>query len=189
LNKLIIVTAPSGAGKSTLVKFLMQHQPNLAFSISATTRQARQGEQHGQHYYFINTTEFQALIDSNSFLEWECVYAGKYYGTLKTELNRIWALGKTPILDIDVQGAINVQQQYASQTCSIFIQAPNIAELQNRLAARGTETPETLAERVNKAESEMEYATQFNHIIVNDQLQNAQNEIVAIVNHFLSSNA
>lgn len=185
-HKLVIVTAPSGAGKSTLVKHLMQYQPNLAFSISATTRQARQGEIEAQHYYFLKTHEFEALIANNSFLEWESVYAGKYYGTLKSELDRIWSLGKTPILDIDVQGAVNVQNQYASQTCSIFIQAPSIAELHSRLSNRGTETPETLAERVQKAALEMSFARQFNHIIINDELAKAQNQILEIVQQFLA---
>jgi guanylate kinase len=185
-HKLVIVTAPSGAGKSTLVKHLMQYQPNLAFSISATTRPARQGEIEAQHYYFLKIPEFEALIANNSFLEWESVYAGKYYGTLKSELDRIWNLGKTPILDIDVQGAVNVQNQYASQTCSIFIQAPSIAELHSRLSNRGTETPETLAERVQKAALEMSFARQFNHIIINDELAKAQNQILEIVQQFLA---
>jgi guanylate kinase len=185
LNKIIIVTAPSGAGKSTLVAHLMAHELSLSFSISATTRAARAGEKEGEHYYFKTVADFQNLLASNSFLEWECVYASKYYGTLKSELDRIWALGKTPILDIDVQGAVNIQQQYASQACSIFIQPPSIAELQNRLQNRGTETPETLAERVHKAETEIAFAPKFNHIIINDNLKDAQHQILKVVQQFI----
>src|SRR5690242_12319832 len=150
-NKIIILTAPSGAGKTSITKYLINKFPQLTFSISAATRQARSNEQNGIDYYFISVEEFQQKIKENAFVEWEMVYEGKYYGTLKVELERIWNEGKTPVLDIDVQGAIHVQLQYPENSLSIFVEAPSIESLKNRLQSRSTETPESLQTRLGKA--------------------------------------
>jgi guanylate kinase len=184
-QKIIILTAPSGSGKSTLTKALMAHFPQLAFSISACTRAARAGEVDGQDYHFISLAQFEHSIAANEFLEWEMVYEGKYYGTLKTELDRIWQKEQIPIVDIDVKGALNVQSQYKGESFSIFIQTPSIAVLKERLVKRCTETPESLEERVQKAAYELSFATQFDHIIVNDNLALASAALIAIVADFL----
>ena len=133
-KKIIIITAPSGAGKTSITHYLLDKYPNLSFSISAATRKPRGKEQDGVDYYFISEAEFRNKIDENAFVEWEIVYEGKYYGTLKTELERIWNQGKTPVLDIDVKGAIHVQQQFAGDCLSIFIEPPSIDELKKRLS-------------------------------------------------------
>src|SRR4051812_16125586 len=143
-NKLIIITAPSGAGKTSITRYLMKTFSQLAFSISAATRQPRGTEKDGVDYHFISMDEFKDKIQHNEFVEWEMVYEGKYYGTLKSELQRIWREGKTPVLDIDVKGAIHVQQQFPETTLSIFIEAPSIEELKKRLQSRGTESEESL---------------------------------------------
>ena len=172
-NKLILITAPSGAGKTSITKFLLAKYSQLAFSISAATRQARLGETDGLDYYFLSVEEFNNRINNNDFIEWEMVYEGKYYGTLKTELQRIWQLGKTPILDIDVKGAIHVQQQFQQNCLSIFIKPPSVNALKERLQIRGTETQESLQDRVNKATYEISFQHHFNVIIVNDDLAKA----------------
>lgn len=184
-NKLIILAAPSGSGKTTLTARLMQRFPELAFSVSACTRKPRAGEQDGVDYHFISEEAFRAAIEQDDFIEWEMVYEGKYYGTRKSELDRLWDLGKIPILDIDVKGAVNVMQQFGDKALTIFVQAPSIDELKQRLIARGTETPETLAERVNKAEEELTYAAHFNHTIVNDNLERASANLIDLVSIFL----
>ena len=142
-NKLIIITAPSGAGKTSITRHLMQHFPQLAFSVSAATRQPRGIEKNGVDYHFMSADDFKQKIQHNEFVEWEMVYEGKYYGTLKAELERIWNEDKIPVLDIDVKGAIHVQQQFPATTLSLFIEPPSVAELKNRLLSRGTETPES----------------------------------------------
>ncbi len=184
-QKIIIITAPSGSGKSTLTKRLMDAFPQLAFSVSACTRAPRVGEIDGQDYHFLTVEHFQKSIELNEFIEWEMVYEGKYYGTLKTELNRIWDQNKTPLVDIDVKGALNVQQQYRSNALSVFIQAPSVAILKQRLEKRGTETPETLAERIDKAEFELSFAAQFDHILVNDDLEQASVALIEMVGNYL----
>jgi len=186
-EKIIIITAPSGSGKSTLTKRLMAEFPNLAFSVSACTRSPRGGEIDGQDYHFISVQQFQQSIANNEFIEWEMVYEGKYYGTLKTEINRIWAQSKIPIVDIDVKGAINVQNQYQSEAISIFIQAPSIEILRQRLEKRGTETPESLAERIDKAEFELSFASSFDYNIINDDLETASKSLIKIVADFLNN--
>lgn len=186
MNKIIIITAPSGSGKSTLIKHLMAHFPDFAFSISACTRAPRMGEVDGQDYHFISVEQFQQSIANNEFIEWEMVYEGKYYGTLKTELNRIWSQAKIPLVDIDVKGALNVQSQYRSQSLSVFIQAPSIEILKERLEKRGTENPETLKERIGKAAYEMSFAPQFDQIIINDDLAIASNQLIEMVTSFLA---
>lgn len=185
-EKIIIITAPSGSGKTTLVKRLLNRYPKLAFSISACTRQPRPNEVDGKDYYFFTDEEFKALITKDAFIEWEMVYTGKYYGTLKTEMERIWAEGQAPLVDIDVHGAIAIQERYPEQSLSLFIQAPSIEELRRRLTERGTETPETLEERVKKAELELSYASQFDSVVVNDHLEHATQELINIIDDFLS---
>lgn len=185
-KKIIIITAPSGAGKTSITRHLMKVFPQLAFSVSAATRSPRGTEKDGIDYHFISTEEFKEKIQHDEFVEWEMVYEGKYYGTLKSEMERIWNQGKIPVLDIDVKGAIHVQQQYAGSSLSIFIQAPSIDELQKRLESRGTETAESLAARVNKAAYELSFKGHFNKIIINDQLQRACTEAESIVAGFIS---
>ncbi len=185
-NKIIIVTAPSGAGKTSITRHLMKQFPQLAFSISAATRQPRGVEKNGVDYHFINMDEFKYNIQHNKFVEWEMVYEGKYYGTLKSELERIWNDGKIPILDIDVKGAIHVKQQYPDTSISIFIVPPSVAELRNRLESRGTETPESLAARVNKAAYEISFKDQFDKMIVNDNLEHACSEAEVIIQAFVA---
>lgn len=184
-NKIIIITAPSGSGKTSITRHLMKTFPQLAFSISAATRQARGTEQNGKDYYFISEDEFKQKIQQNEFVEWEMVYKGKYYGTLKSELQRIWDEQKIPVLDIDVKGAIHVKQQYPQSAITLFIEPPSVAELKNRLESRGTETPESLAARINKASYELSFKEDFDKLIVNDDLQKACNESTVVVNHFL----
>lgn len=186
-NKLLIITAPSGAGKTSITKHLMQHFPQLAFSVSAATRQRRGMEKDGVDYHFISTEDFKQKIQHNEFIEWEMVYEGKYYGTLKTELEKIWGQDKIPVLDIDIKGAIHVQQQFPETSLSLFIEPPSVEELKKRLQSRGTETPESLAARVNKASYELSFKDHFNKIIVNDDLQKACAAAVNIVDDFIKS--
>ena len=184
-NKLIIITAPSGAGKTSITRHLMEYFPQLAFSISAATRLPRGMEKDGVDYHFMSTESFQQKIQHNEFIEWEMVYEGKYYGTLKAELARIWQQNKIPVLDIDVKGAIHVQQQYPQSSLSLFIQTPSVDELKKRLESRGTETAESLAARVNKAAYELSFKDQFNKLITNDDLQRACSEAEGIVGEFI----
>jgi guanylate kinase len=185
-NKIIIITAPSGAGKTSITRHLLQTYPDqLAFSVSAATRKARGAEKQGKDYYFISLEEFQQKIQDNDFVEWEMVYEGKYYGTLKSELERIWQLGKIPLLDIDVQGAIHVQRQYPHSSLSLFIQPPSIEELRRRLESRNTETMESLQARINKSGYELSFSSHFNKIIVNDDLEKACAEARDIVSEFI----
>ncbi|MBN9296397.1 MAG: guanylate kinase [Filimonas sp.] len=184
-NKLIIITAPSGAGKTSITHYLLNKYPQLSFSISAATRSARGKEQNGIDYYFMSVEDFQHKIQEEAFVEWEMVYEGKYYGTLKSELQRIWDLGKTPMLDIDVKGAIHVQQQFPERAMSIFIEPPSVDELKKRLQSRGTETEESLQARVNKASYEISFKHHFDHIILNDNLTKACGETEAVIAKFL----
>ena len=183
---LIIITAPSGAGKTSITRYLLQHFPQLAFSVSAATRPQRPDEMNGVDYYFMSLEEFQHKIQNQEFIEWEMVYEGRYYGTLKSELQRLRNNNKIPILDIDVKGAIHVQEQYPEQSLSIFVQPPSIEELKRRLEFRNTESPEALQDRLSKASYEISFRHHFNNIIVNDNLQNACEEARHIVSNFLS---
>ncbi len=185
-HKILIITAPSGAGKTSITKHLMHKFPKLAFSVSAATREARSNELHGRDYYFMPLEEFKKKIVNNEFIEWEMVYDGKYYGTLKSELERIWAMEKIPVLDIDVKGAIHVQQEYPINTLSIFIEPPSVDVLKARLSQRGTETAETLHARVSKASYEISFKDQFNEIIVNDDLAKACGEAELLVEKFIA---
>jgi guanylate kinase len=185
-NKIIVITAPSGAGKTSITRHLLQTFPQLAFSISAATRQARSNEVNGKDYYFLPLEDFQEKIKHNRFVEWEMVYEGKYYGTLRSELERIWENGQVPVLDIDVKGAIHVQQQFKENTLSIFIEPPSIDELRRRLESRGSESEKSLQDRVNKASYEISFKQHFDSIILNDDLTTACNKAEAVIVDFLS---
>jgi guanylate kinase len=185
LRKVIILAAPSGAGKTSITKYLLEHYPRLAFSISATTRAPRGAEQDGVDYHFLSLAKFEGLIYQNEFLEYEMVYQGVYYGTLKSELERIWKMGKVPILDIDVKGALHVQQQLGGQSLSIFIMPPSVAALKERLLNRKTETAESIQTRIDKAEYEMSFSNQFNVVIKNEILATACTETEQIIKAFL----
>ncbi|MBU3713555.1 MAG: guanylate kinase [Ferruginibacter sp.] len=186
-QKILIITAPSGAGKTSITRHLMKRFSSLEFSVSATTRQPRNSEKDGVDYYYIGTEDFKQKIQQKEFAEWEMVYEGKYYGTLKSELKRIWALQKVPVLDIDVKGAIHVQKQYPENTLSIFIEPPSVEELKKRLEGRGTETPESLNARINKAAYEISFKDQFDKVILNDNLENASATACELVKQFLQS--
>lgn len=173
-EKIIIITAPSGAGKSSIAhRLLSRHADKLAFSISAATRSPRRDEQDGVDYYFLSIHDFREKIEQEQFIEWEMVYEGKYYGTLKSELSRIWAMGKVPVLDIDVKGAIHVQKQFEGSALSIFIEPPSLDALETRLRGRNTETPESLSTRLSKAQYEISFKGHFDKIVVNNQLESA----------------
>ena len=187
-HKIIIITAPSGAGKTSITKHLLRTFPDkLSFSISAATRQKRDHEKDGIDYYFMSVDDFKEKIQQNAFIEWEMVYEGKYYGTLISEIHRIWKEEKVPLLDIDVQGAVHVQQEHREQTLSIFIEPPSVDELKRRLSSRGTETPESLATRVNKATYELSFKDHFDKVIVNSDLEKACKEAANIVSDFIAS--
>jgi guanylate kinase len=185
LEKVIIVAAPSGAGKTTITQYLLKRFPRLAFSISATTRAPRGAEQDGVEYHFLSLAKFEGLIYDNAFLEYEQVYEGVYYGTLKSELARIWALGKVPVLDIDVKGAIHVQQQLGDQCLSVFIMPPSIETLKERLLNRQTETAQSIQTRIDKAAYEISFSNQFNAIVKNEDLATACEEAAELLIHFL----
>ena len=186
-NKVIIFSAPSGAGKSTIVNHLLGLHPELEFSISATSRAPRGQEKHGIEYYFFTCDEFRQMIAEDKFVEYEEVYAGSYYGTLKSEVERIWAKGHVIIFDIDVQGGVNLKRIFGDKAFSVFIQAPSVEVLRERLIGRGTDTPEAIEKRVAKAASEMEFAAgKFDHVLVNDDLQTAFAEAEDVVEAFLN---
>ena len=186
-NKVIIFSAPSGAGKSTIVNHLLAQYPELEFSISATSRAPRGQEQHGVEYYFFSTDEFRQLIAEDSFVEYEEVYAGSFYGTLKSEVDRIWAKGHTIIFDIDVQGGVNLKKFFGDKALSVFIQAPSVEILRERLVGRGTDTEEAIERRVAKAASEMEFADgKFDYVLINDNLQTAKAEAEKVIGDFLA---
>ena len=184
-QKILIITAPSGAGKTSITKYLMKKFPQLAFSISAATRSPRNNEVNGLDYHFMSEETFQDKIKNKEFAEWEMVYEGKYYGTLKAELERIWANKQIPVLDIDVKGALHVQKQYPINTLSVFIEPPSVAELKKRLESRGTETEQSLTARVNKASYEISFKSHFDKVIVNDELNKACAEAETLVNNFI----
>jgi guanylate kinase len=187
LKKVIILAAPSGAGKTTITAYLLKRFPRLAFSISATTRAPRGQEQDGVEYHFLSLAKFEGLIYQNDFLEYEQVYEGVYYGTLKSELERIWALGKVPVLDIDVKGAIHVQKQLGEKSLSIFIMPPSIEDLRERLLNRKTETPQSIQTRIDKAAYEISFSDQFNAIVKNDILETACEQAANLLINFLGA--
>jgi len=187
-NKVVIFSAPSGAGKSTIVNHLLGIHPELEFSISATSRAPRGQEQHGVEYYFFTADEFRSMIAEDKFVEHEEVYPGSFYGTLKSEVERIWAKGHTIIFDIDVQGGVNLKRIFGEQAFSVFIQAPSVEILRERLVGRGTDTAEAIEKRVAKAASEMEFAAgKFDYTLVNDDLDTALAEAEHIISAFLKN--
>mgnify|MGYP001157842250 CR=1 FL=1 len=185
-NKLIIVSAPSGAGKTTLVKHLLSSTDDLEFSISCATRSPRENEKNGKDYYFISIEDFKQKIANDEFAEWEEVYTNNFYGTLKSEIDRIWSKGKSVIFDIDVVGGINLKKIYPENSLSIFIMPPSIEELENRLRNRQTESEEKVKMRIEKAEKELMMAKKFDVILLNDSLEKSKNEIVDTVMQFLA---
>jgi guanylate kinase len=185
-GKLIIFSAPSGAGKTTIVHHLLSIIPELEFSISATTRQARGDEQDGKDYYFISLAEFTHRIAKKQFVEFEEVYTGTFYGTLRAEIERIWAKGKTVIFDIDVEGGLHLKRKYDGQALAIFVQPPSLEVLIERLTGRGTDSEEKLKERFAKAEKELKYAPQFDIILKNYDLETACKEAQELVRNFIS---
>jgi len=184
-GKLIILSAPSGTGKSTLVQYLLTRPFDLEFSVSATSRPPRGNEQNGKEYYFLSKEEFQKKIAQNEFLEYEEVYPGCYYGTLRSEIDRISAKGKNIIFDVDVLGGLNIKKQYNGRARAIFIAPPSLEELKKRLMIRGTDSPEMIAKRLEKAEFEMSFAPQFDVVIVNDDLEKAKKATEEVIFNFL----
>jgi guanylate kinase len=185
-QKIIIIAAPSGAGKTSVVRHLLEAFPQqVDFSISCATRSPRAAEKEGVDYYFISPDTFKQKIEQDQFAEWEMVYEGKYYGTLRSELSRIWTANKVPLLDVDVKGGLHVKQNYP-HSLSIFIEPPSLEVLKNRLASRGTETPASLATRLDKASWELQFRDQFDKIVVNDSLDEACAAVAKIVHTYLS---
>lgn len=185
-GKLVIVSGPSGAGKSTIVKHLLGNPDyNLAFSVSACSRKMREGEVNGKDYYFLSIDSFKTKIDDHEFLEWEEVYPNFYYGTLRIEVERLRSAGHNVIFDVDVNGGINIKREYKDEAVSIFVNPPSIEDLEARLRTRNTETDEDIARRVRKAKMEMIYGKRFDHIIVNNKLEDALVETDALVGNFL----
>jgi guanylate kinase len=184
-NRVLIISAPSGAGKSTLVNHLLKSGLPLAFSVSATSRKPRAQEVNGREYYFIRTAEFKRKIKAGEFIEWQEVYQNHYYGTLKKEIERITNEGMIPLFDIDVQGGINLKKIFGDSALAIFIMPPSVEELRARLIKRGTETPEDIGMRVEKAFSEILLADSFDRVIVNDDLRRASGEISSVIREFI----
>lgn len=186
-GKLIIFSAPSGSGKSTIVQWLMKEHPELrlAFSISATTRAPRGTEKNGVEYLFLSEDEFRDRIDKGEFLEYEEVYAGRFYGTLKSQVERQTAKGENVVFDVDVKGGCNIKKFYGDRAMSIFVQAPSVDELRRRLIGRGTDSEEAIRNRLAKASYEMTFASKFDHVVVNDDLEKAEEETYELVKKFL----
>lgn len=184
-NKVIIFSAPSGSGKSTIVSHILKLHPEMEFSVSATSRAPRGQERNGIEYHFFTADEFRKMIAEDKFVEYEEVYAGSFYGTLKSEVQRIWDKGHVIIFDVDVKGGVNLKKYFGDKALSIFIQAPSVEELRKRLVARGTDSAEAIAKRVAKASEEMTYADKFDYILVNDDLQKAYAEAEKVVDDFI----
>lgn len=185
MGKLLIFSAPSGAGKSTIVNYLLEQNLNLLFSISATSRPPRGTEQNGVEYYFLSPDEFREKIKNNEFLEYEEVYADRYYGTLKSEIQRITDNGGNVIFDVDVVGGCRIKEHYGDKALSVFVEPPSIDSLRDRLEKRGTDSPEVIKDRIEKAEYEMTFAPRFDVVIHNEDLEVAKAEVLAIVSKFL----
>jgi guanylate kinase len=184
-GKLIIFSAPSGAGKTTIVKYIISKFKNVRFSVSATTRALRGDEQDGKDYYFISKEDFLHRVAKQQFIEFEEVYAGTYYGTLKSEIDRIWAEGNNVIFDLDVEGGLRLKKKYEDKALAIFVQPPSLEVLKERLRGRGTDSEETLRERIAKAEKELSYAGKFDYILQNDDLEIACAEAEKRIQEFL----
>ncbi|HHT23048.1 MAG TPA: guanylate kinase [Bacteroidales bacterium] len=185
MSKVIIFSAPSGSGKSTIINYLLERDLGLEFSISATSRQPRGSEKHGIEYYFLSLEDFEQKIENQDFVEYEEVYPGCYYGTLRSEIERISAKGHTVVFDVDVLGGINLKKEFGQNALAIFVSPPSIEVLRERLINRATDTPEMVEKRVGKAEYEMSFALQFDRILVNDDLEKAKRKAEKIVREFL----
>lgn len=187
MGKVLIFSAPSGSGKTTIVKHLLTHFPQLEFSISATSRAPRGEERDGVDYYFMDAAEFAARVEEGEFVEWEEVYKGTCYGTLRAEIDRIWDRDHVVVFDVDVVGALNIKKLFGDQALSVFIMPPSVAELRARLEGRGTDAPEAIERRLAKAEQEIEYAPRFDRVVINDNLEAAYREAVQAVGDFLGA--
>ena len=186
-GKLIVISAPSGCGKSTIINSILDGDSiGLEFSVSATNRAPREGEEDGVHYHFLTTERFRDAVENGEFIEWEEVYPGRYYGTLKSEVDLQLAKGHNVILDIDVKGALNVKKSYGEDACLIFVEPPSIPELQRRLLKRGTDTPEQIVTRVGRAEYEISFAPQFDKRVVNEDLHDAVEETKTLIKEILA---
>lgn len=185
--KMIIISAPSGAGKTTLVKYLLGERSDIEFSISACSRPKRDGEQNGVDYYFLTVDEFKKRVENNEFIEWEEVYAGSLYGTLRAEVDRIWQKGHHVIFDVDVVGGLNIKKQFGDKALAVFIMPPSIEVLEQRIRKRQSDSEEQIKKRIEKAEWEMQYAPQFDVTIVNNEITIARVELAEKVEKFLSS--
>lgn len=185
-GRCIIFSAPSGAGKTTLVRHILKVRGDLAFSVSATSRSPRGQEQEGIDYYYMTPEAFRTQIDADAFVEWEEVYHDQYYGTLKAEILRIWGNQQHVVFDVDVEGGVNLKRVFGDRALSVFVQPPSLEVLESRLRSRGTESEANIAKRMAKAERELTYADRFDHILVNDDLERAKQEVVDLVERYLS---
>ncbi len=186
MGKVIIFSAPSGSGKTTIVKRLLERYPQLEFSVSATSRAPRGTERDGVDYYFLSHEAFMQAVAENRFVEWEEVYKGTCYGTLRSEMERIWQKGHIIAFDVDVIGGINLKRLFGGDACSVFVMPPSVEELRRRLENRGTDAPEVIDRRVAKAEFELTKAPEFDHVVVNDRLDEAVDRVCAILNDFIA---
>lgn len=185
MGKLVIFSAPSGSGKTTIVRELLKRFDCFEFSISATSRNPRGQEQNGVDYYFLSNEEFRARVERDEFVEWEEVYQGTCYGTLKSEMERIWAKGNIILFDVDVMGGINLKRIFGDNACSVFIMPPSVEELERRLRGRGTDSEEVILKRIAKAEFELSKSSEFDHVVINDNLEVAVAEVVNIISNFI----
>lgn len=185
-QKVLIFSAPSGSGKSTIVSHILSVHPEVEFSVSATSRPPRGSERDGIEYWFLSTEEFRSRVAADEFVEYEEVYEGRFYGTLKTEVERIWAKGHVIIFDVDVKGGVSLKKYFGSKALSVFIQAPSVDVLRDRLVKRGTDSPQDIEKRIAKAAEEMTYAPKFDHILINDDLSKAYAEAEKMVDEFLA---
>lgn len=186
MGKIIIFSAPSGSGKTTIVRLLLERYPQLEFSVSATSRAPRGTERDGVDYHFLTQEEFRRAVAENRFVEWEEVYPGTCYGTLRSEMERIWKKGHVIAFDVDVVGGINLKRLFGGDACSVFVMPPSIEELRRRLEGRGTDAPEVIDRRVAKAEFELTKAPEFDHVVVNDRLEEAVEKVCAILDDFIA---
>ncbi len=187
MNKLIVISAPSGAGKTSIVKYLLKNMDALSFSVSACSRDKRENETDGKDYHFLGVEDFKKKIKEDAFLEWEEVYENQFYGTLKSELQRVWSDGKVVIFDVDVVGGLNIKKQYTKECLSIFIMPPSVGVLRERLGGRGTESGETLDIRISKAEEEISRNSEFDKVILNDDFEIACEETLRLITNFIKS--
>ena len=187
MNKLIVISAPSGAGKTSIVKHLLNNMDALSFSVSACSRDKRENETDGKDYHFLGVEDFKKKIKKDAFLEWEEVYENQFYGTLKSEVQRVWNEGKVVIFDVDVAGGLNIKKQYTQECLSIFIMPPSVDVLRERLGGRGTESEETLDIRISKAEEEISRNSEFDKVILNDDFEIACEETQEVISNFIKS--